>query len=1094
MSVSQIAGRGGFGGGGARQSVPVDSPNTLRSTARARLLLCLGEGQVEGFTGGSLQKSVLLDGTPLESPNGTLNFKGFTLDWRNGSPDQSYIPGFSRAENERPPIAQLVRNSIPVVRTIFDNTVDAARVRIRLPSLRQITDKGVKGYTTQYHIEYASAGSPYRRVVDQTISDKADSQYERSHEFVLEGNAPWDIRVTRPRPESDDTRIEDAIIFQALTEIQYEQQRYPDTVLLAVDIDAKQFNSIPQISVMMRGLRVLVPHNYNPNTRTYSGAFDGSLVPAWTNNPAWILYDILTDVRYGAKLSPSLIDVYDFYEAAVYCDEEVSNGEGGFEKRWSFNATIDSADESFKIATAIASSFHGKLIPKGSRVGLIVDKLKKPIRNYGHHNVVVGRDESGRITSDPFIYRTTSLDMLSTVANVSYREPQEGYETRQITVEDSEGIAKWGFKPTDITALGCTSRTQARRYGLWKLFTDRIQSRTVSFQIASEGLLVAPGEVIGITDKAMSGLRLSGRISQSSSDRITLDDGIIFSVGTSYELLTIGADGKLASRDLDLSAMVLDEPTSEVIVLTPFSAVPATGSSWALRANAISPQQFIVTSVQEETGGLFSIEALQYAPQKYAAIDDNVALERLRTTNLIDPLALPAAVSDITTISYLDIDQNDEAYAVVSIGWQYPESGYLQLSYFEVSYRLAEDVEWIPAGTTVGRTLAIRNLPAGVYIFRVAGVNRLGLRGPSLEKTEGQIISLQDLPSAVTNLQIAKSDNRSIYLRWDYITELDVRFGGYHIIKHSPKLAGATWKDGSEIARVQGHHSEVVLPFRAGTYQLRTFDSGNNPSEAIPQVQTTFSLRDPNNIIQIFNEGPDFSGIKTRTEASGGTLRLELEQEATETTPALYASTGEYRFSQEVQLGASFPVYVYSVLDASVFSRGEAFDLQPAPFDAIPAFYFTANFDNADINFGSSPSATLQVSISQDGIAYSDWADFTPGEYLFQNARFRLLMETEVPGLTIEVRELQVVADVPDRQESGRVSTTDFGVTTVNYVAPFFQTPEPQLTIINQEAGDTISITVEGPSFISFEVRNAGGRVARDVSWISKGFGKEVAN
>lgn len=1098
-----------FGGGGS--SAPSDDKNTLRSSARARILLCVGEGQIEGFVNPTLARSVYLDGTPLESPTGILNFQGFSVDWRSGTPDQPYIPGFSKSEIEGPPIAQIVRNSIPVVRTIFDPTVNAARVRIRLPALRKATDKGLKGNTTRYLIEVASAGSAYQRIIDQTISGKTDSPYERSHEFVLNGKAPWDIRVVRPDADSNDVKIEDSVIFQSLTEVQYEQQRYPNAALLSIDIDAQQFDrSLPSVSFRIRGLRVLIPHNYDPYTRTYTGSFNGTLVPGWTNNPAWILYDILTDERYGAGLSPSLLEIYDFYEAALHCDEKVSNGEGGTENRWTFNANIESRDEAFNVATAIAASFNAKLIPKGSRIGLLVDKLRKPIRNYGHHNVEVKRNENGEITSGPFQYRTISVKAINTVAVVSYREPAEDYETKEITVRDEVGIAKLGYKPVSLTALGCTSRTQAKRYGLWKLYTDRLQSRMVTFRVASEGMLAEPGEVIGITDKNLAGVRLSGRISDVKADPadfLLIDHPITMTSTEQFTVMTVGVDGKIQENPVDASRTAMGSPTRAIYLLDRFASLPPIESSWAVRSASISPNQFIISAVNESDDGGYQIEAIQYVPEKYAAIESNAAIARIRTTNLPDPFLRPEIPTNLNISEYLAEASNGAVEAHLDFSWAYPESGFIQLDHFEIELKAADDTSWTTVASTKLRGYTFKNLPSGAYSFRVSGVNRLGLKGSYAEINRSQSLSLLDAPRAVRNLQIVKADNRSAFLKWTYIEELDVRKGGYFLIKHSPKVTGATWADGLEIARVEGNVSEAVVPFREGTYQIRTFDSSGQYSVEVAQVSTVYAFRDPNNVLKVFQESPVFAGVKVNLATSSGLLRLvpserfDTIDEPFDGNPppfdsyALssenYEPEGYYYFSEDLVLDATYPVYIYGVVGASVLSRNDVFDSQPGPFDSLPNGYFGGPASTVSAFVGT-PRTVAQISLSLDGLIYGEWTNLLPGEYLLKTAKFRAYLETKVAILTPEVSELQVIVDVPDRQESGRLTTSVTAATTITYDAAFLEIPSPQFTVLNQEAGDQVTLIGESQSSISFEIRNAGARVSRDVSWTVKGYGKRI--
>lgn len=1104
--IKHIQGSGGGGKGGASGAAGNDDPNSLRSIARARVLFCLGEGQVEGYTQGDLAKSVRIDGTPLQSPDGSFNYNGFSLEWRNGSPDQSYIPGFEEVRSEER-VAREVRNGLPVTETIFDPNTDAAVVRMRLPSLREITDSGIKGTRTRYIIEYAPAGESYETVVDQTFEDKADSPYERSHEFRLNGRAPWDIRVVRGIDDSDDVRLENRTIFQALTTVQYKKRRYPNAALLAVDIDASQFSSSPRISVDMRGLRVLVPHNYDPYKREYSGAFDGSLVPKWTSNPVWIVYDLLTDDRYGAGISPDLIDVYAFYSAATYCDEKINNGEGGLEPRFTFNATITTRGEAYKIAESVASNFNGKLVPAGSRIGLLVDKPQSISQIYGPERVVIQRDKNG-VESDPFVYEKASLKDVRTVAIVSYREPNQKYAKKELVVVDEVGYAKWGRRVVRISAFGCTSRTQARRFGLWKLLTDRLQSQIVTFKVATEGLLVSPGEVVGILDPSRTGVTLTGRLSEVDSDRVILDKPMRFYRSSEYSLTTSGSGGMLQKHKVDISRTNTELETKEVIVEEPFAELPVEESGWSLETRDVKPVPYRITSISELKDGNYEMVGVLYNESKYDAIENDAETIDTTTLTLPDPLARPSRPEDLVVTESLGVGPSGEIVSRIDIGWSYPEAGYLQLSQFEVEYQREGDFIWTSLPPTRNRSYAIDSLPVGNYGFRVTAVNRLGLRGPSLTANSSQVRGLMAPPKAVDNLRIIKTDARTAFLRWNYVVETDVRKGGYHLVKHSPKLSGATWKDGEELERVQGHQNQAQLEFREGTYMVRTFDSSNQESTEVASVVTRFAFRDPNNVLKIFQESPAYPGVQDKVSLVNESLRLvEIERVVNIPAPIselsapliaygtrtenVYVSEGFYYLSEKLNLGASYPVYLYSALDSSVFARTDAIALQPAPISALPASYFQGS-NNKNPSFSKSPSATIQIAISLDGVTYADWIDFSPGEYILHSAKFRVRLETNNSSLTVEVNDLQIIADVPDRQESGRTITSSNTPTLVSYSAGFLENPMPQFTVLNSTAGDRVILLSESKNGMTIEVRNELERVARDVTWTARGFGKAL--
>ncbi|MEO0826777.1 MAG: phage tail protein [Cyanobacteria bacterium J06639_14] len=1059
-------GGGGKGGGGSARN-PVEEPNSLRSTAYAKALFVIGEGQVEGPPDGLLQ-NIYLDKTPIQSPNGQSNFSGYAIEWRNGTPDQEYIPGFSKAEIETQ-VGVQVRNSLPVTRTITSPEMEAVRVRIRVPALRRVTNDGdIYGSSASLQILISENGGPFDIKVSDTISGKCTSPYERSYEILLEGSPPWDIRVVRTSADSTDSRIENSFFWQAYTAIDYDPRRYPDTALLGIRIDAQQFSSMPQVAVKIRGMRILVPHNYDPISREYDGMFDGSLVPAWTDNPAWILHDLLTDDRYGAGLNPDSMDIYSFYEAGQYCDELVPNGEQGFEPRWRFSAYIDQREEAYKMIEAVAASFNAMVYWAEGSVRLVLDKLSSPVRIYNQANVVVEYNETGQMTKPPFDYSTTSLTTRHSVAVVSYQEPNEFYEVRQVYVEDEESLERLGYRPVDITAFGCTSRTQAQRYGRWRLLTEKLQTETVRYVVAQEGLLVRPGEVIAIADPVRAGERLGGRVQSATATQVYLDASITLAPDKDYEILTIAANGKAQTHSILVN---VSEPTavSNVAIAGEFASgsIPATDAVWVIRSTTVELAQYRVVNVKEKDGA-YEIEALEYQPGKYAAIEDGVEFVELDISDLDDPAKPPPPPTDLRVDESLFVTTGSSGVRVkTDVSWGYDDGS--EIDRFQVEYRRDEDTDFVVAGVAYGRLFSIQDLTPGIYEFRVAALSLLGVRGTYTAITR-TVYGLLEPPVDVENFRHRLMGDL-VQLSWARSPDLDVRIGGRFLIKHTPNKAGVEWTEGVLVADMPGSATEVTLPALDGTYQIKARDSAGNQS--VNEATLIFNEQPPTGRQQIaaIAEHPSFSGQRNNIEYSPGDQGIRILDTASE---------GIYEFASSLDLGDVFTVRlkssraIYALAGTALFDdASELFDNRPGVFDGAPV---------EDVR------SQLEIRTSTDGSSWGEWESFEVGDYTFRYAEFRLKLVTSSTANNVLCDFLSVSVEASERSQSGTITTSNTQDTIFSYPQSFYQAPQLTFSIVNGATGDRIETVASDRAGFTINARNSSGsRVIRDVTFIAQG-------
>lgn len=514
-NIIGFGGGGGKGGGGGGGSTPTEDPDSLRSRSLARIIDLIGEGEIEGFADPSNRfRCIYLDGTPIENSDGSRNFKGVTVASRNGTQNQSYVPGFPAAESEQA-VGVKVTQSTPVVRTISSSIYDSVRVTISIPQLTKVNTKtgDTTGTSVRIAIDIQPSGGSWDQVKQDTISGKTTTKYLRSYNIKLTGSAPWNIRVRRITDDSTSTFLADETWFESYTQITSSKLRYPNSAYVAMVIDSQQFSNIPTRGYDMKLMRIRIPSNATvraDGSLTYSGIWDGTFQIAWSTNPAWVFYDLISMNRYGLGdyIAESQIDKWALYQIGQYCDELVPDGFGGTEPRFSCGLLyIQERADAFKVVNDLASIFRGMVYWAGGQITPTQDSPSDPVALFTNANVEGGM----------FTYQGSSGKTRHTVALVGWNNPQNLYKSEPEYVEDAEGIALYGVTPASVAAVGCTSRGQAHRVGKWMLYTERYETETVSFRSGLSGAIVRPGEVINVADAARAGIRLGGRVVSAGS-------------------------------------------------------------------------------------------------------------------------------------------------------------------------------------------------------------------------------------------------------------------------------------------------------------------------------------------------------------------------------------------------------------------------------------------------------------------------------------------------------------------------------------------------------------------------------------------------
>lgn len=723
-----IVGAGGKGGGNAR--TPVETPDSLHSISYAKILDLISEGEIRGLVAGN--QSVYLNQVPIQNSDGTLNFAGVRVETRAGTQDQEYIAGFPSVENEVPVGVEL-RSNAPVVRTVSGADLSAVRIRFSVPALqRQNTENGdTEGYAIEYAIDLSVNGGAFSTVLSNAFRGKTTSEYQRSHRIDLPAGTQWQVRVRRLTPNANSSTVADIVMVQSLTEIIDAKLRYPNCALAAVQVDASAFQNVPSRAFQIWGRIIRVPSNYDPRTRSYSGVWDGTFKSAWTNNPAWVFFDIVTNDRFGLgnRIPLDWVDKWRLYEIAQYCDQLVSDGMGGQEPRFTCSLYLQTRADAYKVLQDMASMFRGISFYAAGQVMASADKPKDPVYTYSQANVVDGR----------FTYEGSARKVRHTVALVSWTDPDDFGRQKVEPVQLLDGIARYGVNQIEVTALGCHSKSQAQRVGNHILYSENLETETVTFAVGLDALNCMPGDVIQVADANRAGRRNSGRVSAATATSLTLD--VVPPTMAVGDLLRATLPtGKTEARTIN----GINPTTRVVTVSAPWSTVPVSQSIWATESTDLVLQQFRVLGIAEEEGLTYRITALQHRPDKFAAIDDGTRLEP-PPISVIPPSVQPPP-ANVRMSSHVVIDQGI-ATPVLTIEWDAADKAIA----YDVEWR-RDDLNWVRAGRVGTTSCEVRGIYAGKYLARVRAVNALNAVSQPTLSMLTDIKGKTEPPSALTSL------------------------------------------------------------------------------------------------------------------------------------------------------------------------------------------------------------------------------------------------------------------------------------------------------------------------------------------------------
>lgn len=1065
-------GKGGGGGGGGR--VAQEAPDSLRSKAFAKVLDLICEGEIAGLVSGL--KSIYLDETPLQNDDGSYNFQGVEVAVVNGTQSQPYIPTSSGIENEVA-VAVEVKNSLSVSRQITNIEIDAVRVRISVPTLtNQNTSNGdINGTSVTFAFDLQSDGGSFVELFTDTISGKTTSKYERSYRIPLTGDAPWNIRVRRITPDSTSTALQNKTFWESYTEIVDTKLRYPNSALVGIKIDASQFSNIPTRAYDMKLLKVKVPSNYNAETRAYTGIWDGTFQVAWTDNPAWCFYDLLTNERYGlgAMVDEAQIDKWALYTVARYCDELVPDGFGGTEPRFTCNVYMQTRADAYRVIQDMASIFRGMVYWQSGAVTVSQDAPSDPIYLYTPANVIDGL----------FNYQGSSAKTRHTVALVSWNDPEDFYRQKVEYVEDAAGIARYGIVQTELTAIGCTSRGQANRVGRWLLYSEQSESEIVAFKTGMDGVVCRPGQIIAVSDPVRGGTRRGGRIVAATLSTVTLDAPVSVT-GTGHTLSVLLPTGAVEVREVASITGV------SVTTVTDFSEIPATGAIWILESPNLQSQLFRVVSVVEAEDGI-EINALAHNPDKFDVIENGMVLQP-RAISVLS--AAPATPTNIVVTESL-YESSAEVKVLVSISWDTVQGA---TSYF-ASYKVG-DGNYISLPETSSNSIDIRDAQAGRYSFKVQAVNSIGKRSGSAEATK-DIAGKTTPPGSVLNFSLVPVAGTA-YLTWTKSTDLDVLVGGTVRVRHTPDTTGQEWNNAVDILpAMSGNQTSANAPLIPGTYMAKFVDSSGFSSAEPALIITTVPEAIALNAIATLTEDGAFSGTKTNMAydpaVSGITLTgADLIDDRTDLIDAWefldtlggIIAEGTYLFANSLDLGAVYPSRITARIRATGYDTGSVWDYRTADVD---------DWLDIDGARADSANATLYMRTTNDNPAgtptWSDWKPFFASQYTARAFEFKIIATSGNPTHNIAINELAVSIDMEDRVQAGSNITSGAGSYSVTFSEPFRVTPAIGITAEAMNTGDYYTITSKTASgFVIIFKNSAGTTISRNFDYMAKGYGRQV--
>ena len=1109
----------------------------LGSKQFSTIIDVLSEGEIEGFpsaTGnkgtteynnGAL-KDVFLNGTQVlqQSASNTnpadtdFNFANVSFEPRFGTSSQTYIPGIAEIETENP-VGTNVTASSPVTQTITNTSVNAIRITIGFPSIQKFEDDGdIVGTSVSLTMKVIENDGTTTTAITDTITGRSKDPYFRDYkiEFASTISFPVQVRVERDTADSTESTLVDAFQWVSFTEIINEQRAYPDVAHVGIRFDAEQFPQIPTRMYRILGQKIKIPHNgtiRSDGSISYSGTFNGTFKTnkEFSSDPAWILYDLLTNTRYGASLSETTIDQYAFYSASVYNSTQVDDGKGGTEPRFSCNVNINNGNEAFTLINDLCAVMRVMPFYSAGSITISQDRPADPVYQFTLANVLDGG----------FTYAGTSLKTRHTVVNVGYFD----METKTIdyeTVEDTTASAKYGSVVKNIKSFACTSRGQAARMGRWFLYNEQQSSETCTFTTTLEaGVLVRPGQIIQIADPVRAGVRRGGKINTATTTSITVDNisDLPTTPSSGDTISAILSDGTLETgvvSDITNSVFTVNSVTrADGTTNTSFTSAPQTNSVWVYQSTALQTTTWRVVNVVENDELNYTITALTHNSGKYDFVEDGTALPTKTVTTLTDIKPSPSNLTSQEQIVVL----NNRAVSKLIVSWT-PVQG---VSQYRVQYRFNN-------GNFVTQTVSrpdieIFETDIGTFEFRIFSFNALGKPSTTPATLTVNTIGKTAVPADVSGLLVEPISDQLLRLRFNQSTDVDVLHGGNVVVRHSNLTDGTgTFTNSVDIIpRLPGSVSETLVPAIDGEYILKFRDDGGRLSSGEASVVVTNP--DPFPKLVTFTDredtdSPPFGGTKVdcffSNDVNGLVLgSLETLDDVTDFDAiadfdflgAVDITGGSYDFANILDLGSVHPLRLTRHFVTQGFYPNDLIDKRSANIDTWTDFDAATAFDvNAKLLVATTTSAPSNGSSYQDSdFTGKTFNTFANGTHIGRGFKFRCEMDSDDPAQSIEIDQLGYTATLDRRteQKSNISSGTSSSGLAVTFDHAFFtgasgtsvsagsQLPSIGITANDLGGTDKFEITNISGSGFTIKFTNAGNSVQdKTFSYTAVGFGR----
>lgn len=1053
--------------------VPVESPNSLRSVSRGRILDLVAHGPIYGLADG--HRSVYLDNTPLQNSDGSYNFDGVKLTTREGYPDQEMIPGF-RAVETPIDIGVALKYGEPVVRALSNNDADAVLILVQVNALTSQADNGdINPHSVTISIDTKDGNDAWTTRVTDTIKGKCTSPYQRNYRVQLEGDGPWQVRLNRLSKDETSSKKQSLTFWSGMTEIVDRRLSYPDSALIGIELDAQMFgNQMPSRSYDLKMSIIDVPSNYDPVTRVYTGIWDGTFKKAYTDNPAWAYYDLAMHPVIGGNLRN--VDKWYLYNISKYCDELVPDGYGGMEPRFTLNALFADRTEAITTLTTLAGVFRGMTYWNNNSVVPVGDMPSDVVKYVVPGSVIDG----------DFEYQGTALKERHSVIIVMWNDPEDSFKATPEFVEDPEMIELFGWKETQITAFGCSSRGQAHRLGKWILYSEKMETETVTYTAIADHADVRPGQIIAVHDPERAGARLGGRLNGSTDTSVMTLDKVPPEIGSgSWFFNVVLADGTLERRP------VISFSGNTVTLKEPLSALPMPQAVWILSSLEVEYSQYRVVGVDEadEDGSTFRITATEYNPDKYDIVEKDLKLPEPQTSMIPSGPLAPPIQMDATEYLYR------EGVAVKSgVTLSVTNGNDSRIVKVEVQVILPGQVDYeaLPLGSTL---FDIPDVIPGEYVFRVRSVSGIGQRSVWLN----QSFYMQGLlkpPSDVEDLRISVNGGQ-LMLTWPPVPDLDL---SHYVIKYSPATVNPNWAQGIiAVERVPAGTTSVMIPARRGSYMIKAVDtSGQESINAVYAVSTIADLVNTN-VVEVVDEGPEWFGTHENTAGPAAGLQLAPIDNIVSWLTMASVNKMSYAF-QGVR-----PSGIYTAREivdmGAVYTARLTGDMQVSGYDltnVIASWLTLASTARMDDSQVGQWGAELQVSFSltPPGSPPTDWSAWEPlsiSEYTARAFRFRVLLSTEVASITPVVSNMGITVDVPDRVAGQGDITCPAEGMHISFDPPFMVRPSLAVDPQGMLVGDIrllTNITAEGFDLKFLDIDE--NPVSRTFDYLAKGYGYRV--